>query len=102
LSAICISGAGGLMLGWAIVVPGERSRGQALRQASGEGIALLGGAVAMLVVAGLIEGYVTPHASAPVRWTVAGTSGVLLALYLGLAGRGSFPLTPAPGEMGRA
>ena len=37
-------------------------------------------------VAGIIEAYVTPHFPAPVRWTVAGVTGLLMLLYLGLAG----------------
>jgi hypothetical protein len=41
----------------------------------------------MLVVAGVIEAYVTPHFSPAVRWCVAGGSALLLAAYLGLAGR---------------
>jgi uncharacterized membrane protein SpoIIM required for sporulation len=88
LSAICISAAGGLRLGWALLAPGQLSRRDAFRAAAPDAFGLLAGAILMLVVAGVIEAFVTPHFSAPVRWSVAGGTGLILALYLGLAGRG--------------
>jgi uncharacterized membrane protein SpoIIM required for sporulation len=94
LSAICIAGAGGLMLGWALIAPGQLSRRDALRQAAGEAFGLLAGAAALLVIAGLIEAHVTPHFPAVVRWSVAGATAVLLAAYLAFAGRGEE--SPAP------
>ena len=36
----------------------------------------------LLIIAGHIEAYITPHFSQPVRWTVAMTSGLLLFAYL--------------------
>jgi uncharacterized membrane protein SpoIIM required for sporulation len=62
-------------------------RRDALRASAREALGLLGGACLMLVVAGLIEAYVTPHFVQSVRWSVAGASALLLALYLALAGR---------------
>jgi uncharacterized membrane protein SpoIIM required for sporulation len=93
LSAICISGAGGLMLGWAIIAPGRWTRRDALRRAAPDAFGLFAGAALMLVVAGHIEAYVTPHFAQPVRWAVAAASAVLLAAYIIWAGR-----KPAPGE----
>jgi uncharacterized membrane protein SpoIIM required for sporulation len=90
LSAICISAGGGLRLGWALIAPGELPRKDALRAASKDAFGLLAGSALMLVVAGIIEAFVTPHCSATVRWSVAGTSAVLLGLYLAFSGRGSF------------
>jgi uncharacterized membrane protein SpoIIM required for sporulation len=87
LSAICISAGGGLRLGWALLAPGRLTRRDAFRVAAPDAFGLLGGAVLMLVVAGVIEAFITPHFSAPVRWSVAGGSGLVLGLYLGLAGR---------------
>jgi uncharacterized membrane protein SpoIIM required for sporulation len=87
LSAICISGGAGLMLGWAVIAPGPLPRREALRRAAGDAFGLLAGCAVMLVVAGIIEAYVTPHFGQPVRWSVALLSGCLLAAYLGLAGR---------------
>lgn len=87
LSAICLAAAGGLRLGWALIAPGRLARGDAFRTAGGDAFGLLAGASLMLVVAGVIEAFVTPHFGAAVRWSVAGGSGVLMVLYLGLAGR---------------
>lgn len=97
LSAICIASGGGLLLARAVLMPGNFTRRHALRSVAGDALGLLLGASAMLVVAGCIEAYVTPHFSQPVRWTVAGTSAVLLTLYIAVPGRSPRPATsPAP------
>jgi uncharacterized membrane protein SpoIIM required for sporulation len=87
LTAICISGGAGLMLGWSLIAPGRLPRGDALRLAAREAFGLLAGAALMLVVAGCIEAYVTPHFPQVVRWSVAGASALFLVVYFGLAGR---------------
>jgi len=74
------------MLGWALIAPGPYTRRAALRRAAGEAFGLLAGAVLLLVVAGLIEAYATPHFPAPVRWSIAGLSALFLIVYLGFAG----------------
>ena len=91
LSAICISTAGGLRLGWALLAPGRLSRADAFRLAAGDAFALLAGSVLMLIAAGVIEAFVTPHFPAPVRWSVALGTGVLFALYVVLAGQSHEP-----------
>lgn len=91
LSAFCIAAGGGLMVGWAIISPGRRTRREALRRAAAEAFGLLAGAALMLVVAGILEAYVTPHFSQPVRWAVAFVSALVLSAYLGLAGRRNQP-----------
>jgi uncharacterized membrane protein SpoIIM required for sporulation len=59
LTAVVIAGAAGLRLGWAIIVPGDRTRGQALGdEARRSGVIALG-LVLAFAVAGLIEGFVT-------------------------------------------
>ncbi|HEX4611326.1 MAG TPA: stage II sporulation protein M [Urbifossiella sp.] len=88
LTAICVSAGGGFRLGWAVLAPGRRPRADAIRAAAGDAFGLLAGAVLMLVVAGVIEAFVTPHFGAAVRWSVASGTGVLFALYVGAAGRG--------------
>ncbi|HEY3788225.1 MAG TPA: stage II sporulation protein M [Urbifossiella sp.] len=88
LSAICISTAGGLKLGWALLAPGRLHRADAFRLAANDAFALLAGSILMLFIAGIIEAFVTPHFSSTVRWSVAAGTGVLFALYVGLAGRG--------------
>jgi uncharacterized membrane protein SpoIIM required for sporulation len=59
LTAVIIAGAAGLRLGWAVIAPGDRTRGRALGdEARRAGVVALGLALAF-VVAGLIEGFVT-------------------------------------------
>jgi hypothetical protein len=44
-------------------------------------------AVPLLVAAGLIEGYVSPHAPTAVRLVFAGTSAVIMIFWFGYVGR---------------
>jgi uncharacterized membrane protein SpoIIM required for sporulation len=87
LTAICIAGGAGMILGWSLIAPGRLPRKEALRRTAFDAFGLLGGAALMLVVAGIIEAHVTPHFSQPVRWSVAGMSALALVLYFGFAGR---------------
>ncbi|HEX9330488.1 MAG TPA: stage II sporulation protein M [Anaerolineales bacterium] len=89
LTIIFISGGSGLMLGWAILHPGLMRRRDALAQAARRAVYLLLGAVPWLVVAGTIEGFISPNENIaiPVKWTVGIVSGILLYSYLLLAGR---------------
>lgn len=88
LSVICISGGAGLMLGWALIRPGLLRRKDALIQAAQKAARLLLGALPMLVVAGLIEGFISPAQDIAVwfKWVVGLSSGVGLYAYLFLAG----------------
>ncbi|MCI0460359.1 MAG: stage II sporulation protein M, partial [Gemmataceae bacterium] len=97
LTAICLAGGAGLMLGWSVIAPGRLPRRDALRQAAHDAFGVLAGSVLLLIVAGLIEAYVTPHFSAPVRWSVALASALFLVAYLGWAGRAAPRDTVLPG-----
>ncbi len=88
LTAIFIAGGAGLMLGWALLCPGSYTRKVALKLAGREAFKLLLGVAAMLLVAGLIEGFFSPSMLPnAVKLTVAGMLWVLLYSYLFLAGR---------------
>jgi uncharacterized membrane protein SpoIIM required for sporulation len=89
LSVIFMAGGSGLMLGWAILRPGLLRRRDALSQAARKSVYLLLGAVPWLVVAGTIEGFISPSETipVPVKWTVGILSGIFLYGYLLLAGR---------------
>jgi uncharacterized membrane protein SpoIIM required for sporulation len=60
LTCIVISGAAGLMMGDALLRPGLLMRREALAQAARRAVELVLGAAPVLVVAGLIEGFVSP------------------------------------------
>ncbi|MDR1664740.1 MAG: stage II sporulation protein M [Clostridiales bacterium] len=66
LAAIFLSGACGLTLGRAVLVPGRFKRKDALIFAAKKASALIPGIVLMLILAGLIEGFFTPLAISPV------------------------------------
>lgn len=91
LTAIVISGAAGLLLGWALLAPGRLGRRDALVNAGRRGGVLVCGAFAMLLVAAFIEAFWSSIGWMPaaVKFGVAAVlwSGVLLWLWRG--GRGS-------------
>jgi uncharacterized membrane protein SpoIIM required for sporulation len=60
LSCIVVAGAAGLRFGWALVEPGPGTRGDALRREARPALAVVLGTAPWLVVAGLVEGFVTP------------------------------------------
>lgn len=88
LSVIFIAGGAGLQLGWSLIRPGLLTRRAALTLAAQRAMALLLGSIPLLVVAGTIEGFISPS-SLPLalKLFVALTSGVLLYSYLILSGR---------------
>ncbi len=60
LLAICLAGAAGYILAAAIVAPGEVRRSTALKNVGGDALVIELGCMVMLVIAGLIEGFVSP------------------------------------------
>ena len=89
LTVIFMAGAAGLLIGWSMIRPGLLRRRDALRLAAQKAVRLLIGAAPLLVVAGLIEGFISPNEllAWPVKWAVGIGSGILLYAYLFLAGR---------------
>ena len=88
LAAICIAGGAGFGLGSALLMPGRRTRSAALRERGRAFLSLLVGAVLMLVVAGLIEGFYSPSALPDAaKFAFGGATAVVLLLYFGFAGR---------------
>ncbi|MEV3924025.1 stage II sporulation protein M [Actinomadura coerulea] len=59
LTAVYLACAGGLKLGWTIVDPGPRRRGQALAEEGRAAVSIALGLIGVLLVSGLIEGFVT-------------------------------------------
>jgi uncharacterized membrane protein SpoIIM required for sporulation/uncharacterized RDD family membrane protein YckC len=88
LTAICIAGGAGLWLGSALVLPGRKTRRSVLVERAREAVALLGGSVALLLLAGLIEGFISPSGlPAAIKLAFAAAAAVVLFAYLLLAGR---------------
>jgi uncharacterized membrane protein SpoIIM required for sporulation len=60
LLAICLAGAAGYVLAAAIVAPGQWRRSTALKNAGGDALVIELGCMVMLLIAGFIEGFVSP------------------------------------------
>ena len=90
LTAICLAAGAGLELGSALLVPGRRTRREALRERGRAGLSLVGGAVLLLIAAGLVEGFYSPS-GLPIwaKFAFGGATALLLAAYFGFAGRGA-------------
>jgi uncharacterized membrane protein SpoIIM required for sporulation len=95
LSCIVVAGAAGLRMGWALVDPGRRPRGQALASESRAAVEVVLGTAVWLVVAGLTEGLVTPLGIGVAPALAVGVG--LGALYWGLVWRLGTPVTAVPG-----
>lgn len=88
LAAIAIACAGGARLGLAVLLPGLRSRREALRHQAHDAIKLAILAALMLVVAALIEGFLRQLVQDPTQRLIIGWGmGAFWASWLLLAGR---------------
>jgi uncharacterized membrane protein SpoIIM required for sporulation len=88
LTCIVIAGAAGLMLGDALLRPGLLMRREALARAARRAVELVMGAAPVLVVAGLIEGFVSPS-ELPIeaKLFIGPLTGVVLYALLFTVGR---------------
>jgi uncharacterized membrane protein SpoIIM required for sporulation len=90
LSCIFIAGGAGLLIGSAILMPGDLTRADALKTRGMEAVRLMMGVALLLVVAGIIEGFLSPApVDARIKYSVAAISGVALYAYLLLVGHES-------------
>lgn len=95
--AILVAATAGLGMGFALAVPGTLPRGLSLRRGAKRAVLLVLGTIPMFVVAGIIEGFVTP------AYTISGGAKIAVGaltlgatlVYLLLAGRRSRPATVA-------
>jgi uncharacterized membrane protein SpoIIM required for sporulation len=60
LSCIAVAGMAGLRMAWAVIDPGRKRRAVAFREEAGRAVEIALGTAMCLVVAGLVEGFVTP------------------------------------------
>lgn len=75
LSIICLSGGAGLLIGHALVAPGERPRGAWVRERATLAVQIVLGCAPFLVGIGIVEGFVSPGALVP--WPVKALFGLL-------------------------
>lgn len=88
LTAVFLAGAAGMRLGWSVVSPGDRPRGQVLAEQGRAVVSVAVGLVAVLLVSGLIEALVTPSPlPTAVRVGIGIIAEVAFLLYIGYFGR---------------
>ena len=93
-----------MLLAAAVLVPGPRTRGEALRENGRRAIRLIAAATFLLLIAGALEGFVSPIEWWPLegKLAVSGMTAVFLYVYL-RAGVGTKPVhepdTPVGGEV---
>jgi uncharacterized membrane protein SpoIIM required for sporulation len=83
LPSIFISGGAGLRLASGLLFPGIYSRRDSLRRAAGESIRLLAGTVPLLIIAGTLEGFLSPSgAPVAVKFLIGAVLFLALSLWL--------------------
>jgi len=95
LSCIAVAGAAGIRLGWSIVDPGHRPRSVAVVSEARRAVEIILGTLPWFVLAGLVEGLVTPRQPGLASAVVLGVS--LGVVYWSLVfWRGAAPALPPP------
>ncbi len=95
LTTIFIAAGAGIKLGYSLIAPSTLTRKQTLVNAAKTAIKLLGGCVVLLVIAGIIEGFVSPSTlSNTVKIGFGTLTGVLLFTYLfGMKSHQEYPIS---------
>jgi uncharacterized membrane protein SpoIIM required for sporulation len=94
LSCIVVAGAAGIALGWSLVAPGENSRSAALVKEGRRSVELILGTMPWLVLAGLIEGFITPSRVGVVGAVAVGLGAAVPYWFLVIRARGAQPTAP--------
>ncbi len=88
LSAIVVAGGAGLAVGWAVIDPGDRTRSAALAEQGRRSAVIALGLALAFVVAGIIEGFVTPSGlPTSVRLAIGASVFVCFWTYVVVLGR---------------
>jgi uncharacterized membrane protein SpoIIM required for sporulation len=84
LFAICVAGGGAFLIAGGMLLPGARTRRRAIVENGQRAIRLIGVSTMLLLVAGTLEGFVSPIPWWPIegKLAVSGTTLVLLVAYL--------------------
>jgi uncharacterized membrane protein SpoIIM required for sporulation len=89
LSTIFFCGGAGMMIGYAMINPGDLTRSQALKKKGIEAAQIVIGCACFLVVAGTIEGFLSPSDLPPLVKIGTGVgTGIAMYSYLLFAGSG--------------
>ncbi len=88
LPAIFIAGGAGFLIARGLLFPGALPRGESLVRAGKQSAQLFFGSIPLLLIAGFIEGFISPS-DLPVgmKFTLAAALFTLLVLYLGFTGK---------------
>ena len=82
LTAIFIAGGAGLLIGKALLMPGDLRRIDALVENGRLAIKLILGCIPMLLIAGLIEGFISPaHIPRAYKFSISALSALVMAIY---------------------
>ena len=94
LFAICVAGGGAFVVAEGLLLPGQRSRSRALVENARRAVRLIAASTMLLIVAGTLEGFVSPIEWWPLegKLAVSGVTLVFLVMYL----RGGIDRRSAP------
>ncbi|MEQ1921694.1 MAG: stage II sporulation protein M [Pyrinomonadaceae bacterium] len=92
LSTIFFCGGAGMMIGYAMINPGDLTRSQALKKKGIEAARIVIGCACLLVIAGTIEGFLSPSDMPAIVKIATGVgTGIAMYSYLFFAGRVADP-----------
>src|SRR5262249_8430168 len=96
-----IAGGAGLGIAKGMLFPGILPRRESLVQAGAKSVRLVLGTIPLLLIAGLVEGFVSPTKIAPgMKFLLSAALGTLLVLYL-MSGRNEAATSAAPVEVAK-
>ena len=88
LSCIFMAGGAGMLIGYSMINPGDLTRTQALKKNGLEAVRLAIGCAFLLIIAGIIEGFLSPSAlPASIKYGTGILTGIAMYAYLLLVGR---------------
>ena len=94
LPAIFIAGGAGLLLARGILIPGTLPRRESLAEAGADAVKLFLGVLPLLIIAGLIEGFVSPTTVDPAIKFALGAALFVLLVYYVLRAPGTAEASP--------
>ena len=87
LTAIFLAGGAGMMIGYALIDPGDLTRGQALKKAGSKATRIVIGCAVILFVTGIIEGFLSPSGvPSVIKYSTGALTGILFLAYVTLVG----------------